>query len=123
MHIEVPRVPPKILGEREAEQQQGSGEIRRRVEHARRVQLQRNGCVNSALSGRNLEQVCALKAKSKGLIQRAMDQLGLSARAYHRILRLARTIADLDGAADIQATHLSEAIGYRRLDRKFQYKG
>lgn len=123
MHIEVPRVPPAILGERGTEQHEGSNEIRHRVEGARRVQLARNGCANSALSGRELEQACALGAKSIRLIQRAMDQLGLSARAYHRILRLARTIADLDGATDIQSTHISEAISYRRLDRKLENRG
>lgn len=123
MHIEVPRVPPEILGERVTEQQEKSSEIRHRVERARGVQLQRNGCVNSALIGRNLERACALKAESKRLIQRAMDQLGLSARAYHRILRLARTIADLDSAAGIHSTHISEAIGYRRLDRKLIKSG
>ena len=117
MHIEVPRVPPAALGESGTEQLEPSSEIRRRVEGARSVQLQRNGGANSALSGRKLEQVCGLGAESVRLIQRAMDQLGLSARAYHRILRLARTIADLDDAADIQAKHISEAIGYRRFDR------
>ena len=60
---------------------------------------------------------CALDAAGKQLLTLAIDRLGLSARAFHRVLRVARTIADLDDAADITEHHLTEAVGYRRLDR------
>ncbi|MCW8974698.1 MAG: ATP-dependent protease, partial [Sedimenticola sp.] len=80
----------------------------------------RNGCPNSQLTGRLLEQSCLLTPQSRGLIERAMDQLSLSARAYHRILRLARTIADMEASEAILSTHIGEAISYRSLDRQTQ---
>jgi magnesium chelatase family protein len=64
-----------------------------------------------------IERDCALDAAGRRLIEQALTRLALSARAYHRILKVARTIADLAGAERIDTTHLSEAIGYRRLDR------
>jgi magnesium chelatase family protein len=69
------------------------------------------------LDGREIDQACPLRADGRAVVQRALERLGLSARAYHRVLKLARTIADLAQAEQIQVPHLSEAIGYRRLDR------
>ncbi|MFC1684616.1 ATP-dependent protease, partial [Pseudomonadota bacterium] len=88
-----------------------------RVEAARERQLTRAGRSNAALGSREIEQTCVLDSEGRDLIQRAIERLGLSARAYHRILKVARTIADLDDEYAIQPAHLSEAIGYRRLDR------
>ena len=70
------------------------------------------------MGGRLLRKFCILSDDCKTLLQTAMDTMGLSARAHDRILRMARTIADLDASDDIGAQHLSEAIGYRSLDRK-----
>ena len=74
--------------------------------------------LNSRMNSRKLRKFCVLDSECQGLMQTAMESLGLSARAHDRILRVARTIADLEAAADIKHGHLSEAIGYRSLDRK-----
>ncbi len=125
MHIEVPRVPAEALHGAAAKAAEGSAAVRRRVEAARKRQLQRIGRSNhtigrpnSALSPREVENVCRLDGAGRTLLYRAMERLQLSARAYHRILKVARTIADLDGQSEIRRAHLSEAIGYRRLDRQ-----
>ena len=70
------------------------------------------------MTPRLLQQYAALDAQGKSLLETAMDKLNLSARAYDRILKVARTIADLDNSPTIQAMHLAEAIGYRSLDRE-----
>jgi magnesium chelatase family protein len=70
------------------------------------------------MGSRQLRKFCALDEEGKGLLKRAMEELGLSARAHDRILRVARTVADLEGSEPIQPSHLIEAIGYRSLDRK-----
>ncbi len=118
MTVEVPRLPAEALDVNHSSQAEESRVIRARVEQSRQLQMHRNGCPNSQLAGRLLEQTCALSGKSRDLVARAMEQLGLSARAYHRILRLARTIADLAQSDAIKPVHLSEAIGYRRMDRR-----
>ena len=117
IHIEVPRVPPKLLQHTTPNHCEGSHQVRSRVETARNLQLERGGVPNSAMSSREVEQFCRLDTEAMQLVHRAMEQLGLSARAYHRILKLARTIADLDRQEEIYTSHLGEAIGYRRLDR------
>jgi len=117
IHIEVPRVPPQLLQQTAVNNSEESKTVRNRVQAARSIQLQRGGVPNSALGSREVEQFCRLDTASMRLVHRAMEQLGLSARAYHRILKLARTIADLDRQEQINSSHLGEAIGYRRLDR------
>jgi len=88
--------------------------VRARVTAARSRQLARAGKPNAALNNREVQRDCALAAADRTLLERSLDRLGLSARAYHRILRVARTIADLAGAAEIATPHLTEAIQYRR---------
>ncbi len=117
MHIEVPRLPQQVLlGEPDA-QAESSAQVRARVEAARARQLARAGQLNAVLSSRQVEQFCGLSDADRRLLEQAIERLALSARAYHRILKVARTIADLEGAMAIRTPHLSEAIGYRRLDR------
>lgn len=118
LHVEVPAVASSELGGAAPDGQRTSAQIRQGVERCRMLQLQRAGCLNSQLSGDRLVSVCHLPAGAAQLLSAAMDRLGLSARAYHRILRVARTIADLEQSRDIGIPHLSEAIGYRRLDRR-----
>jgi len=113
MHVEVPRIPAGELAHSPQQPAETSAKVRERVEQARRRQLERTGCTNQAMRNPQIEQFCKLDAKAQGLVHQALERLGLSARAYHRILKLARTIADLAGSPEI----LSEAIGYRRLDR------
>ncbi|MCW8891429.1 MAG: YifB family Mg chelatase-like AAA ATPase, partial [Sedimenticola sp.] len=117
MTIEVPRLPTQALGQ-QSNTQETSHSVRNRVEKSRQIQLTRNGCPNAQLAGRLLENSCLVTPQSRALIERAMDQLGLSARAYHRILRLARTIADMEASEAILSTHIGEAISYRSLDRQ-----
>ena len=79
--------------------------------------MARQGKTNADLSNRECATVCALDDKSLDLLDLAVERLGLSARSYYRVLRMARTIADLTGQEAVAPAHLSEAIGYRRLDR------
>lgn len=116
MHVQVPRLAPERLSTPGTESET-SALVRERVEASRVRQLMRSGKPNCALSTREIERDCPLGADSQGLLRQAIQHLGLSARAYHRILKLARTIADLAGAESIQAPHISEAISYRQLDR------
>ena len=115
MHIEVPRLPYSKL------HTQPTGEtsdvVRQRVIKARKKQLNRSQCANQALSNKDIDVHCTLQNGDNELLENAIERFGLSARAWHRILKLARTIADLDSCDDIKTPHLQEAIGYRRLDR------
>ncbi len=91
--------------------------VRARVEAARHRQMQRSNKPNAALKNKQVEKFCRLSDSDQRLLEQAIERLGLSARAYHRILKVARTIADLTGSEDINTAHLTEAISYRRLDR------
>ncbi|MDH5323963.1 MAG: YifB family Mg chelatase-like AAA ATPase [Gammaproteobacteria bacterium] len=116
MHIEVPSLPRQIMQQQQANNET-SAMVRDRVQACRERQLQRSGIHNALLNNRQVEQVCVLQEQDSLRLEQAIDQLGLSARAYHRILKVARTIADLSDSDSIQSVHLNEAIGYRRLDR------
>ena len=118
MHIEVPPVSRHLMQQAESEPQLDSKTVRERVEQARTIQLLRNKKSNSQLLNRELEQVCKLSENDMNLLERAIDRFGLSSRAYHRILKVARTIADLEQSENIQTQHLMEAINYRKLDRE-----
>jgi len=115
LKLEMPRVAQAEL--RDIAPGESSAVVRRRVIDARDRQLARAGQVNSAVGTRYAARDRALDAGPPALLVRAIEQLGLSARAYHRVLRVARTIADLTGCARIEAAHLLESIQYRRLDR------
>jgi magnesium chelatase family protein len=117
MHVEVPSVPREVLRANPANRGEDSSRVRIRVEAARERQTSRTGCANATLKNREVEQHCQVSDKDSKLLEQAIDQLGLSARAYHRILKVARTIADLSDEPQIQTQHLTEAISYRQLDR------
>jgi magnesium chelatase family protein len=121
IHLEVPAVPyPDLVGRVPEE---SSTTIRQRVERARAVQAGRfrgraGVYANAHMTARDLRRWCAASDPVEALLRNAVNRLGLSARAYHRILKIARTIADLEGAGALGPSHVSEAIQYRSLDRK-----
>ena len=120
IHVEVPAVEYRELASDQAGEL--SAAIRERIESARRQQIQRFGeknrvrC-NARMSAKQIKTCCALDTAASGLLEMAMGELNLSARAHDRILKVARTIADLAGAPDISSDHIGEAIQYRTLDR------
>ncbi len=119
IHLEVPPVPYRELSaERSGER---SEEIRARVARARQVQLGRfekeRFYANGQMRTRHIKKYCTPRPEARALLDAAIEKLGLSARAYTRVLKLSRTIADLEGSADIEAHHVSEAVQYRTLDR------
>jgi magnesium chelatase family protein len=91
-----------------------SGAIRGRVQAARDRQMQRQGKPNAALGTQEIDQLCRLDTAGETLLKQAIARLNLSARAYHRVLKLARSVADLAGTDGISTAHLAEAIQYRR---------
>jgi len=121
IHIEVTPVPfEKLADDRKTE---SSVEIRKRVTAAREIQTRRFEAIenihyNAQMSSKLIREYCALDEQSKELLKTAMERLNLSARAYDRILKVARTIADLDNAPTVISQHISEAIQYRSLDRE-----
>lgn len=117
MHVEVPRVSADVLQAREAQTVESSSVVAQRVVAARERQWQRQGKCNARLGVAEIELHCRPDATAQGLLARATYKLSLSARVYHRILKLARTIADLDAHDEIGTTQVSEAIGLRMLDR------
>jgi len=119
IHVEVPAVPYKDLrGEGGAE---SSEDIRNRATAARVIQAGRFAKTkihaNAQMSSRHIKKYCKIDDDSAALLESAIDKLGLSARAYNRILKISRTIADLEAVTDIQSAHIAEAIQYRTLDR------
>jgi magnesium chelatase family protein len=120
LHVEVPAVAYKDLSAKDAGR--SSAEIMERVKGAREIQNERFQRMkihaNANMNSRNIRKFCEVDTESDGLLERAMDKLGLSARAHSRILKIARTIADIEASPDIKVDHVAEAIQYRSLDRR-----
>jgi len=125
IHIDVPAVNYKEM--RSTAEPESSTSIRERVMRARETQLRRFATAssrekvycNAQMSPRHIRAFCELSADCERLLERAMIQQSLTARAHDRILKVARTIADLEGAAALEPKHIAEAIQYRTLDRTF----
>lgn len=120
IHIEVPTVPFKELSS--TTEGTSSGEIREGVVDARKIQTQRFASRatrnNAQMSSREIREFCVLDSECQEVLKNSVHDLGLSARAHDKVLRVSRTIADLDGASEIQISHLHEAVNYRLLDRQ-----
>jgi magnesium chelatase family protein len=124
IHVEVPAVPYKdLMQESNAE---SSAAIRQRVADCRSIQSRRFARAkiycNAQMGSRHIKKHCQIDEASRNLLESAIDKLGLSARAFNRILKIARTIADLQAEPSLQVDHISEAIQYRNLDRGSQFK-
>lgn len=121
IHIEVPAVPYSELASKAVGT--SSATMKEAVTTARQQQAARfagtRTRTNAQMTSRQLREMCALEPTCQKLLEQSVDQLGLSARAHDKVLRVARTIADVDGAAEIGVEHISEAINYRMLDRQF----
>lgn len=115
LHVEVPPLPSSVLVNAQ-EEGEDSASIRRRVECAVARQRQRQGMQNAQLSGRQLEAICALNEEDKVFMQQALEALKLSARAYHRVLKVALTLADLSDS-DVTRAHLMESLSYRKMEK------
>lgn len=122
LHVEIPAVKYQELSQKSGGET--SAQIRSRVENARKIQQQRFAAFqgiysNSQMTPKMTEEFCRLGEQESAILKAAFDNLGLSARAHNRILKVARTIADLEGSSEIRVPHLAEAIQYRSLDRKY----
>jgi len=123
IHIDVPAVNYKEM--RSASEPEGSAQIRERIMRTRQEQLERFASCreklycNAQMSSRHIRKFCELSVDCERLLERAMTQQGLSARAHDRILKVARTIADLEDSANLEPKHIAEAIQYRSLDRTY----
>ena len=121
IHIEVPQVDFQKLSA--DEKGETSAEIKKRVNAARLIQIKRfegtDVTSNAKMSPSQTREYCKLDEQSKKMLERCFETMGLSARAYDKILRIARTIADLDASENIKLEHVTEAVQYRALDRKF----
>jgi magnesium chelatase family protein len=118
MHVLVPPLPQSELLRPSKRRGESSATVRQRTIKAREVQLTRQGKPNAMLYGEAVMQQCQIREQDFNYLEQAMQKLGLSARAIHRVLKLARTIADLAGEQQIQLPHLQEALGYRVLGRQ-----
>lgn len=116
MSLEIPLLPKGVLTEG-GDRGEPTQVVKVRVEQARERMLWRSGKINAQLGSREIEKYCVLDKQDAAFLENALHRLGLSIRAYHRIIKVARTIADLEGSERISRAHLAEALGYRSMDR------
>lgn len=119
MDIQVDVAPLEYSQISSDKQEESSQEVRKRVSAVRRMQEERFGKCNARLTSGEISESCVLTEKAENMIATIFDKMGLSARAYNRIMKVARTIADMDNQEKIGIGHISEAIQYRTLDRKY----
>ena len=119
IQIEVPALPKGLLSSHDPHAQT-SAQVRERVTNARRQQLERQGCANAHLDAKMVSAYCKLDQELSRMLEDALERLGLSARAFNRILKVARTLADIAGSTDIERAHLMEALSYRQLERRLE---
>jgi len=119
IQIELPRLEHDELINHRQSTRESSKQVRKRVTRARNRQLDRQSCLNVKMTNRQIEQYCELDQSAEQLLLASIDKLKLTARSYHKILRLARTIADMADETNILSQHLAEAIAYRKLDKRW----
>ncbi|MXN89460.1 YifB family Mg chelatase-like AAA ATPase [Pasteurella canis] len=120
LSIEVPLLPQGTLQNNHSDRGETSTQVREKVLKAREIQLARAGKINTYLTSKEIERDCKLQNKDALFLENTLTKLGLSVRAYHRILKVARTIADLNNEMQINQNHLAEALSYRAMDRLLQ---
>ncbi|MDF7667197.1 YifB family Mg chelatase-like AAA ATPase [Orbaceae bacterium ESL0727] len=116
LSIEVPLLPKGSLSQKTT-LTESTESVRQRVHHARQIQLERANKLNSQLTPNEIQHICQLSQTDNDYLEQALIKLGLSARAWHRILKVSRTIADLAGHKNIEQPHIAEALSYRSMDR------
>ena len=117
LQVDVPKLPNNDFSEQVKSRGESSEAVRSRVIEAYQLQLKRCGKTNAQLGSKEVEKYCLLEKSEQLFLQQAVEKLGLSLRTYHRVLKVARTIADLAHCADINRQHLAEALNYRAFDR------
>jgi magnesium chelatase family protein len=117
LHVDLPALPPQQLLSEPYSDAENSATVALRIAAARRIQLERQGELNARMPGHAALTWCRLDGESRALLGAAMARLGLSARAYDRIVKIARTCADLAGAVEIRAPHVAEALSLRGCER------
>ncbi len=117
LQVDVPKLPSNDFSEQVKSRGESSQVVRERVIEAYQLQITRSGKTNAQLGSKEVDQYCVLSQADQLFLQQAVEKLGLSLRTYHRVLKVARTIADLAKCADISRQHLAEALNYRAFDR------
>ncbi|WP_373019333.1 YifB family Mg chelatase-like AAA ATPase [Thiomicrorhabdus sp.] len=117
LHIEVPPVDIDALQNRDSHRGESSLVVRERVTQLHELQMQRQGCLNGELTPTQIQQLILIDDDGKKLLQSAVEKMGISARSYHRVLRVSRSLADMAGSDRVESEHLAEALGYRSFDR------
>ena len=117
LQVDVPKLPSNDFSEQVKSRGESSQVVRKRVIQAHQLQLNRCGKTNAQLGSKEVESQCALVKEDQLFLQQAVEKLGLSLRTYHRVLKVSRTIADLDQKPTISRKHLAEALNYRAFDR------